>query len=52
LNITVPAVPGSATDVSRFSKSQPYVVVPFESVLVNVLPFASYVYVAAGVLRS
>jgi hypothetical protein len=38
LKLTVPPVPGSVTLVSRFSKSQAYVVVPVESTFVSVLP--------------
>jgi hypothetical protein len=41
LNDTVPPLPGNVTLVNLFSKSQPYCVVPEESVLEMVLPFAS-----------
>jgi hypothetical protein len=41
LKLTVPPLPGSVTEVSRLSKSQAYVVVPVESVFVNVLPLLS-----------
>jgi hypothetical protein len=35
---TLRPVPGSTTEVNRFSESQLYVVVPGESALVKVLP--------------
>ena len=41
MNVTVPAVPGNATWVRRFSKSHVYVFVPAAVVFVFVLPLLS-----------